>query len=95
MLATLNRASRVQLPFPLLARKGGTLKTVYTERRKGMIKAAVNKGEVSCRIEGRGIQILSEITLLVDSILDAMVKDGDMDKKELVNLVCSGLNHIN
>lgn len=60
-----------------------------------MIEATVNKGEVSCKIEGRGIQILSEITVLVDSILDAMVKDGDMEKSELVDLVCRGLNHIN
>lgn len=60
-----------------------------------MIKATVNKGEISCKIEGRGIQILSEITVLVDSILDEMAKDGDMEKGELVNLVCGGLNHIN
>lgn len=59
-----------------------------------MIEATVNKGELSCKLEGRGIQILSEITVLVDSILDEMVKDGDIEKGELVNLVCDGLNHI-
>ena len=60
-----------------------------------MIEATVIKGEVSCKIEGRGIQILSEITALVDSILDAMVKECDTEKGELVNLVCRSLNHIN
>lgn len=60
-----------------------------------MIVATVNKGEVSCKLEGRGIQILSEITILVDAILDEMTKDGDIEKDELVNLVCAGLNHIN
>lgn len=60
-----------------------------------MIEAKVNKANVSCRIEGRGIQIISEITVLVDSILDEMAIDGDIEKDELVNLVCGGLNHIN
>ena len=60
-----------------------------------MINATVDKGEVSCKLEGRGIQILSEITVLVDSILDKMAEDGDMEKAELVNLVCAGLYHIN
>lgn len=60
-----------------------------------MIVATVNKGEVSCKLEGRGIQILSEISILVDAILDEMTKDGDIEKVELVNLVCAGLNHIN
>lgn len=60
-----------------------------------MIEATVNKGEVSCKMEGRGIQILSEITILVDAILDEMTKDGDIEKDELINLVCKGLYHIN
>lgn len=60
-----------------------------------MIKATVNKGEISCRLEGRGIQILSELTVLVDAVLDKMAEDGDLEKGELVNLVCKGLNHIN
>lgn len=59
-----------------------------------MIEAKVNKGHVNCSIEGRGIQILSEITCLVDAILDDMAKDGDIEKGELVNLFCDGLNHI-
>lgn len=60
-----------------------------------MIEATVNKGEVSCKIEGMGIQILSEITVLVDAILDKMAGDGDMEKGELVHLVCNGLKYIN
>lgn len=60
-----------------------------------MINATVHKGEVTCKLEGRGIQILSEITILVDSILDKMAEDGDMEKAELVKLVCVGLNHFN
>lgn len=59
-----------------------------------MIEATVNKCEVSCSIEGSGIQILSEITVLANAILDEMVKDGDMEKVELVNLFCGGLNYI-
>lgn len=70
MLAALNRATRVRLPFPPLACKGGNIENCIHGKEKGMIDATVNKGEVHCGIEGRGIQILSEITILVDAILD-------------------------
>ena len=86
---------QVRFLLPLLARKGGNIENRIHGKEKGVIFATVNKGEVSCKIEGRGIQILSETTVLVDSILDAMAKDGDIEKAELVNLVCRGLNHIN
>lgn len=59
-----------------------------------MIEATVNEGEVYCKIEGSGTQILSEIVTLANAILDEMVKDGDMEKVELVNLFCGGLNYI-
>lgn len=60
-----------------------------------MIKATVDKGEVTCGIEGRGIQIMSELTVLVDSVLDKMTESTEMEKVDLVNLFCKGLNHIN
>lgn len=58
-----------------------------------MIKATVNKGEVSCDIEGRGIRILSELTVLVDSVFDKMA-DDKAAKDELVEVFCKGLNYI-
>ena len=59
-----------------------------------MIKATVNKGEVSCHIEGRGIRILSELTVLVDSVLDKIADDDKAAKDELVDVFCNGLNYI-
>lgn len=58
-----------------------------------MIKATVNKGEVSCHIEGRGIRILSELTVLADSVLDKMSDDDKAAKDELVEVFCKGLNY--
>lgn len=59
-----------------------------------MIEATVNKGEVSCKIEGRGIRILSELTVLADSVLDKMSDDDKAAKDELVEVFCKGLNYI-
>ena len=59
-----------------------------------MIEATVYKGEVKCRIEGTGVQVLSEITVLVNSILDKM-SDDNAEKEELVEVFCKGLNYIN
>ena len=59
-----------------------------------MIKATVNKGEVSYHVEGRGIRILSELTVLVDSVLDKIADDDKAAKDELVDVFCNGLNYI-
>lgn len=59
-----------------------------------MIKATVNKGDVSCSIEGRGIRILSELTILVDSVLDKIADDDKAAKDALVEAFCKGLNYI-
>ena len=59
-----------------------------------MIEASVNEGEVKCRIKGMGVQVLSEITVLVNAILDKMSVDK-AEKEELVEAFCKGLNHIN
>lgn len=52
-----------------------------------MVIATVNKGEVNCSIEGTGVQILSEITVLVDRILDK-IADDKAEKDELVKVFC-------
>lgn len=59
-----------------------------------MIKATVNKGEVSCHIEGRGIRILSELTVLADSVLDKIADEDKAAKDELVEVFCKGLIYI-
>lgn len=59
-----------------------------------MIEATVNKSEVHCSIEGTGVQVLAEITVLVDEILDKMA-DDKAEKDELIKLFCKGLNYIN
>lgn len=59
-----------------------------------MIKANVNKEEVRCHIEGRGIRILSELTVLADSILDKIADDDKAAKNKLVDVFCKGLNYI-
>lgn len=59
-----------------------------------MIKATVNKGKVSCSIEGRGIRILSELTVLADSVLDKIAEGDKVAKDELVDVFCKGINYI-
>ena len=59
-----------------------------------MIKATVNKGEVSCHIEGRGITILSELTLFVNRVLDKIADEDKAEKEELVEVFCKGLIYI-
>lgn len=60
-----------------------------------MIKATVDKAHVTCKIEGSGTTILSELTILVDSILDKIV-DVDKDlKKDVVDAFCDCLHNIN
>ena len=59
-----------------------------------MIEAKVNKGDVSCSIEGRGIRILSELTVLADSVLDKIAKGDKAAKDELVDVFCKGVNYL-
>lgn len=59
-----------------------------------MIKATINKGEVSCHIEGRGIRILSELTVFVDRVLDKIADDDKAAKDELVDVFCKARAHI-
>lgn len=60
-----------------------------------MIKATVNKNHVTCTIIGKGLTILSESVILVDSILDKMAdEDADM-KKAAVDEFCELLNSLN
>lgn len=59
-----------------------------------MIKATVNKGEVSCHIEGRGIRILSELTVLADTVFDKIAEGDKAAKDELVEVFCKGVNYI-
>lgn len=59
-----------------------------------MIKATVNKGEVSCYIEGSGIRILSELTAFADRVLDKIADDDKAAKDELVEVFCKGLIYI-
>ena len=64
-----------------------------------MIKATVNKGNVECSIEGRGIQILAELSVLADAILGMLVdEDEDEDeevKRTIVEEFCGGLKFAN
>lgn len=60
-----------------------------------MIKANVGKSHVTCKIEGRGTTILSELTILVDSILDKLVDDDEELKKTAVDEFCNCLHEIN
>lgn len=59
-----------------------------------MIKADVDKNHVTCKIEGRGTTIFSELTILVDSILDKIVNDEEL-KKTAVDKFCNCLHEIN
>ena len=47
-----------------------------------MIKANVDKSHVTFKIVGRGTTILSELTILVNSILDKLVDDDEELKKK-------------
>ncbi len=60
-----------------------------------MIKATVNKGRVTCTIMGKGLAILSESVILVDSILGKMVDDDKQMKKCAVDEFCELLNSLN
>lgn len=60
-----------------------------------MIKATIEKSNVTCVIEGMGFQIMSELTSLVDSVLDKIVDEDEHFKKEAVNVFCDCLYHIN
>lgn len=60
-----------------------------------MIKATVNKGEVSCHLEGGGITIfLAELTVLANSVLDKIADEDKVAKDELVEVFCKGLIYI-
>lgn len=59
-----------------------------------MIRANVNEGEVSCHIEGKAISILSELTVLVDSVLDRIADEDKAVKDEFVEVFCEGLIYI-
>ena len=60
-----------------------------------MIRATVNKDHVTCTIIGKGLSILSESVILVDSILGKMVDDDEEMKKVAVDEFCELLNSLN
>ena len=60
-----------------------------------MIKANVDKSHVTCKIEGRGMTVLSELTILVDLILEKIVDDDEELKKTVVDEFCNCLHEIN